>query len=102
MPFPNPFRRNPRVELAGVVESLVQLLAQHGEREKAEWLAVRLTILKRDGATDDEMKLTRAELHHVVLGMDGLLDLHLEATAEEPRVNQRLSGLADRLHQLTK
>lgn len=68
-------------ELAGVVVAVREILEAFGYPQKAAWFGERECVL--DGALSlDEVTLTVEELHSVVLGMGGLVDLPLAADSE--------------------
>ncbi len=52
----------------------------------------------------DKLEATMNELHHIVLGMGGLMDLRHRApsTAEADSAREDLDTLADRLFELTR
>jgi hypothetical protein len=93
-------------ELQVVLSEIVAVLDLHGQADKARWLASRLAMLREPTATSDQRTRVRAELHSVVLGMGGLVDLRLEPdpTSRLSVVDARklLLPLADRLYELTR
>lgn len=93
-------------ELRDVLADIIDLLGQTGHEDRARWLAERLALLSDATATVDAQEYARTELHGVVLGMGGLMDLvprpesSSRWTASVAR--QQLDELADRLYALTK
>jgi|GEM_PF-6179772 len=92
--------------LTAVLAEIVDLLRKCGRPDRASWLAERLTVLQQDGTTADVGDRVAAELHGVVLGMGGLMDITLEPSVESelsPRAaREKLDELADRLYDLTR
>ncbi|MBN9630396.1 MAG: hypothetical protein J0I18_07290 [Actinobacteria bacterium] len=92
--------------LTAVLVETIDLLRQCGRPDRADWLAERLRILRRDDATAEVRKRAVAELHGVVLGMGGLMDIVVEPPSESklsPRsARERLDELADKLFDLTR
>lgn len=88
-------------ELSQVVAEVEALLIGWGYRDRADWVAARRRVLEDSDSTDDGLEFVASELHGVVVGMGGLLDLmppeSLDRTAEMERRDQ----LADRLFTLT-
>jgi hypothetical protein len=80
--------------LLEVLHRLETIVAEQGHTDKATWLSERRRALQRDPHSTQ----IRAELHAVVLGMGGLIDLPLRdvAMSAEP------DALADEMYQLTK
>ena len=93
-------------ELIQVLAELNALLTRTGFPDRAAWIHDREGILLDPDATDDGREFARSELHSIVSGMGGLLDLRLvpdaslKLSAREAR--ERLDGLADRLYELTR
>lgn len=87
-----------------VLRALVALLSEHDERDKAQWLATRLAVLDDGSSPEQSVRSALEELHGVVRGMGGLMDLYLTATAEQDAVhaNAELRRLSDQLYQLTR
>ncbi|HWH25191.1 MAG TPA: hypothetical protein VNT53_00915 [Pseudolysinimonas sp.] len=92
--------------LVGVVSEIIDLLEQCGHPDRAEWLRERVTTLKADEAVDDARGQVTEELHSVVLGMGGLMDLSLNpapgSTYSSESARERLDELADILYDLTR
>jgi hypothetical protein len=90
--------------LVQVMRKLVRLLARFDESARAAWLSDRLSILENAATRPDETVNAVRELHQVVLGMGGLMDLHLSANSPEEteEANTELQRLADQLFELTR
>jgi hypothetical protein len=92
--------------LPGVLAEIIDLLGECGRPDRASWLAERLAVLQKDNATADAREHVATELHGVVLGMGGLMDMslvpapgsHLSSTV----AREKLDELADRLYDLTR
>ncbi|MBA8808533.1 hypothetical protein [Promicromonospora sukumoe] len=89
-------------EIIDVVTSLVDLLGRHGNASGAAWLEQRASVL-RHGSEHDRLSAVR-DLHRIVLGMGGLMDIYLRAGSadEDRRANAELDALAGRLYRLTE
>ncbi|UQX88704.1 hypothetical protein M6D93_01570 [Jatrophihabitans telluris] len=92
--------------LTDVLTEIIDLLGQSGRPDKAAWLQERKLLLQRSDVTDDAREHVTTELHAVVLGMGGLMDLSL---APEPgssftaaSARERLDALGDTLYDLTR
>ena len=92
-------------ELMTVVDELVNLLSECGELDRANWLRDRRDALASANQSMDGVETTLAQIHKIVLGMGGLLDLHLRppntSLLSSTEVNHRMDVLADRLYRLT-
>lgn len=87
-----------------VLASLSALLDRFGEPARATWFRERRAVLAQAGAQSGDIANAVQELHGVVLGMGGLMDLHLTAgsPSETAEVNAELERLADQLFELTR
>lgn len=92
-----------RAEVLVVISSITELLREHGYPKHADWLDARADDL-RNSASEGEARRVLDDLHRVVLGMGGLLDLSLEAPSPAASLAARdtLIPLADRLYDLTR
>jgi hypothetical protein len=82
-----------------VLVPLIDLLRTFGHSTKAEWLGERLALLQQGHGTVQ----TLVELHSIVPGMGGLMDLYLgEGSAESETANAELARLADQLYEWTR
>jgi hypothetical protein len=90
--------------LLSVVESLVELLDEHGYAVKAAWLSERAAVMREPNSSQEDVSETIRELHGVVQGMGGLFDLNLEDGARRDRstATDVLHKLADELYELTR
>lgn len=92
--------------LTRVVSAIIDLLQQCGQSEKAVWLAERLAVLQDGEATSDAREHVASELHAVVLGMGGLMDLSLDpkpgSVHSAGSAREELDGLGDLLYDLTR
>jgi len=98
-----PERAGERVDaVSGVLRALIHLLSAFGHEAKARWLAERLDASQQ--GPPDATARTLEELHGVVLGMGGLMDLHLggASVVESEAANVELERLADQLYRLTR
>ena len=92
--------------LETLITSIAELLRQCGHADRAAWLEDRLAVLNDPISTPDAREFVRTEVHGIVLGMSGLMDLNLRPdplsgyTARSAR--ERLDELADELYQATK
>lgn len=99
--------RGPEPEAVGhvvdVLRALVALLSRFGIDDHAQWLEQRRSALEADAGLEDVLQ-TLAELHAVVLGMGGLMDLYLSgnSASETEEANAELERLADQLFELTR
>jgi hypothetical protein len=93
-----------RLHLIDVLRALISLLGRFGETERAAWLRERLVVLESDTASAGEANSAAAELHGVVLGMSGLMDMHLRSDSQvaSKDANAELRRLADQLYELTR
>jgi hypothetical protein len=93
-------------ELIQVLTEISALLERTGHPDRAAWLNSRQGVLLDPVATDDGREFARSEVHSIVSGMGGLLDMRLvpDATLKlSPReARERLDHLADRLYELTR
>jgi len=92
-------------DLGVTLSELIDLLIQHRCRDKADWLAARLTVLADSESTEESLATARRDLHAIVLGMGGLTDLRLVDPASgeyDIDATARLDHLADRLYTLTR
>ncbi len=99
-----PLDRPRVVHVHAVVGALAELLTRFGHPDRAVWLRSRLAVLEDATATTDDTAAAVSEMHNVVLGMGGLLDLHLSGTSasETDAANAELERLADQLFELTR
>lgn len=92
--------------LVAILSEIIDLLSQCGLTERATWLNDRLAILLDDRATADAREHVSNELHGVVLGMGGLMDLSLAPASgssyTSSSARERLDLLGDRLYELTR
>jgi len=90
--------------LVEVLASLSALLERFGEPARGTWLRERRSVLTHAGAQPGDVATAIQELHGVVLGMGGLMDLHLTAgsPSETAEANAELERLADQLFELTR
>lgn len=92
--------------LAGLLSEIIDLLSQCGRTDRAAWLNVRLAILLDDQATADAREHASNELHGVVLGMGGLMDLSLTPASGSSYTSgsarERLDLLGEALYTLTR
>lgn len=92
--------------LINVLSEIVTLLRQCGYEERSGWLEERQAVLQAVDATADAREHASAELHGVVLGMGGLMDLSLrpiEGSSYTPAsARERLDSLGDALYDLTR
>jgi hypothetical protein len=92
--------------LTDLLSEIIDLLGQCGRPEKAAWLQERKLLLQRSDVTEDAREHVANELHAVVLGMGGLMDLSLAPelgssyTAASAR--ERLDALGDTLYDMTR
>lgn len=93
-------------ELRDVLADIIDILDETGHAERARWLAERLSVLNDHSATPDAQEHVRLEIHGIVLGMGGLMDLEPRPDSSSRRTaavaRQQLDELADRLYVLTK
>lgn len=89
-------------EVVALLDQLVDLLNQHGESGRAAWLSERRSVLQDSAAMPDVIDGTFEDLHGIVSGMGGLLDVHLRAGDRSAVVNASLYEMADRLYELTR
>lgn len=93
-------------QLIWVVSQIVDLLDECGRIDEAAWLAARKAVLENVDATADAREHVVGELHSVVPGMGGLMDLSLtpNPTSSYSAVSARekLDSLCDRLYELTR
>jgi hypothetical protein len=92
--------------LTDVLSEIIELLGQCGRSEKAAWLQERKLLLLRSDATEDAREHVANEIHAVVLGMGGLMDLSL---APQPgssytvaSAQERLDALGNILYDMTR
>jgi hypothetical protein len=90
--------------LITVLRALVKLLNRFDERARADWLATHLATLEDPSASPQAVSESIGELHQIVLGMGGLMDLHLSSISPEEtsEANRELERLADQLFELTR
>ncbi|WP_427129142.1 hypothetical protein [Pseudarthrobacter sp. S9] len=92
--------------LLGVVSEIINLLKQCGRADKAAWLQERVAVLEARDAVADAREYATNELHGVVLGMGGLMDLSLVpepgSAYSSESARERLDELADILYDLTR
>jgi hypothetical protein len=90
--------------LVQVLGKLGMLLARFDESARASWLSDRLSILEETTTPLEEKVNAVQERHQVVLGMGGLMDLHLTASSpkETEDANAELDRLAGQLFELTR
>jgi hypothetical protein len=92
--------------LVGVVSQIIDLLQQCGRADRAAWLQERVAVLEAGDAVVDAREHVTNELHGVVLGMGGLMDLSLApepgSTYSSASARERLDELADILYDLTR
>ena len=90
--------------LGDVLHGLISLLNEYGETTRAQWLADRLTALGSDSTPRTTTTKAVQELHQVVLGMGGLMDMHLQSDDSEAarEANAALRRLADQVYELTR
>lgn len=84
-----------------VLRSLVGLLSRFGHTDKVTFLTERLNVLADLAAPEEPVARARRELHRIVLGMGGLMDMHLQGPDAES-ANPELYRLAGRLYELTR
>ena len=92
-------------ELSQVVVRLVELLRQMGHADKADWLGRRLALVSDLTAGTDAVASAKRDLHGVVVGMGGILDLQPKVDPESQAsraAKEEADVLADRLYELTK
>jgi len=91
-------------KVAAVGEEIVGLLRRFGHSDRAEWIAERVALIA--GLEIDEAIKNSAvrELHLVVLGMGGLMDIRLTAPSANEATLARadLDRLANQLYELTR
>jgi hypothetical protein len=89
-----------------VVSEIIDLLQRCGRADRATWLRERIAVLEADDASTDAREHVTNELHAVVLGMGGLMDLSLVpeagSTYSPESARERLDELADILYGLTR
>ncbi|MGI8627296.1 MAG: hypothetical protein ACR2J5_12110 [Geodermatophilaceae bacterium] len=92
--------------LDGLLGEIVGLLRQCGHADKAGWLEERRAVIASADATPDAREHASNEIHGVVLGMGGLMDLSLtpvpESSYTSASARQRLDALGDTLNELTR
>ncbi|MBA8807747.1 hypothetical protein [Promicromonospora sukumoe] len=83
------------------MSSLIDLLGRYDDARAVEWLEGRRAILESDRGL--ERKSVISDLHRIVLGMGGLMDMRLSGPSPEMerQANVELRALADRLYELT-
>jgi hypothetical protein len=81
---------------------LQAVLREWDHTDKADWLDARLATLSEPASTPNSRDVAIEELHQVVLGMGGLMDLTPPSTANYIEESERLHRLADRLYLLTE
>jgi hypothetical protein len=95
-----------QAELADLVSQIAPLLREGGHQDRAGWLEQRLELLRRPALPSADLERVAQELHGVVLGMGGLMDLQLTPgpasgeTSGSARI--KLDELADRLYAATR
>ena len=93
-------------ELEEVTAQIIELLTHTGHSDRADWMAERLRTLRDAQATPDAREFVATELHGVVLGMGGLMDMVLRPDDDigisSVQARDQLDGLADRLYDLTR
>ena len=92
--------------LIGVLNGIVKLLRQCGYVDKAVWMDSRRLVIASSESSPEARERAMNELHGVVLGMGGLLDLSLHPTPESryssSSARKQLDALADALYDLTR
>ena len=90
--------------ILGIVDQIIPLLTTHGYPDKAEWLARKAALLRDTALPEGGAKAVLQELHRLVPGMGGLMDLEVTGSSrdEEVRVRQALDRLGDELYELTR
>jgi len=93
-----------RDDIASVSRSIAALLSRVGQTPKAEWIAERIAVLEEPNSTPQVAETAVKELHGIVLGMGGLMDLWPVAPtpAESTAAQVELHRLADELYELTR
>jgi hypothetical protein len=93
-------------ELIQVVTEVIEILEECGYDDRASWLSIRAEVLRDEATSGDAYQKVVHELHGVVLGMGGLMDLSLRPrpgsgyTSDSARA--RLDLLGDRMYVLTR
>ncbi len=92
--------------LATVLSEIIDVLEKCGRADRADWLKERLALLEDVQATADAREHAANELHGVVLGMGGLMDLTLDpgpGSSYTPQAaRKKLDTLSDTLYDLTR
>lgn len=92
--------------LSRTVSEIIGILDECGYSDEANWLSKRLAVLSDPSATADALEHARNELHTVVPGMGGLLDLDLTPRAGSAmtpeRARERMDSLATVLFEGTR
>ena len=95
-----------QTELATLVAEIAVLVREGGHADRADWLEERLVALRDPGLSEAELARISSELHGIVLGMGGLMDLELTVGASSSETagsaRARLDDLADRLYEATR
>ena len=93
-------------QLVDVLSEIIDLLYQCGRTDRAAWLNERRSVLLDEQATADAREHASNELHGVVLGMGGLMDLSLTpesgSSYTSNSARERLDALGDTLYELTR
>lgn len=89
-----------------VLSDIIDLLEQCGRTDRAAWLNERMTLLLDVSATPDAIEHAANELHGVVLGMGGLMDLTLDprpgSQYSSQSAREQLDTLSNTLYDLTR
>lgn len=90
-----------------VVEEIIFLLRQCGEDGYVAWLEQKLLALRTaDSSSGQGRSEVLSDLHGVVLGMGGLMDLTLRPLSSSRMTStfarERLDRLSDQLYELTR
>lgn len=93
-------------DIIAVVQEITQLLLSCGEPERAAWLQELEAALCRPDESEVKLAAIKVELHGIILGMNGLLDLWLKPAEgcelTESDATRRLHHFADELYRLTR
>ena len=91
--------------LVATLEEIQSILEKAGHRDKALWLGERRDLLCDPQTTDDAREHVLSELHKIVPGMGGLLDLPINPSPDSGfdarDVRARLDVLGEQLYRLT-
>jgi hypothetical protein len=90
-----------REEIIALVDSMIRILSGYGQADHVDWLGARRRVLSDPTASNDALEATIEELHSIVLGMGGLMDLSLEGPSADGD-RKELDELANRLYELTR